>query len=53
VLRDPELDAGLPGGLSRVGQRSRIPSFALCPRCWGCTQGTVGLLGCERTFIES
>jgi len=39
VLRAPELNAGLPGGLSRAGQRGRIPSLALCPHCWGCSPG--------------
>ena len=27
------------GGLSRAGQRGRIPSLPLCPRCWGCSPG--------------
>ena len=27
------------GGLSRAGQRGRIPPLALCPRCWGCSPG--------------
>jgi len=39
VLRAPELDAGLLGLLSRAEQRGRIPSLALCPRCWGCSPG--------------
>jgi len=45
VLRAPELDAGLPGGLSGAGQRGRIPSLALCPRCWGCSPGHSWLSG--------
>jgi len=34
-----------PGGLSRAGQRGRIPSLALCPRCWGFSPGPGSLSG--------
>jgi len=40
VLRPPELDAGLPGGgLTRVGQRGRIPSLTLLPTLLGVQPG--------------
>ena len=51
MLRAPELDAGLPGGLSRVGHRGTIPPPHPAARAAGdAAQGTVGLLGCQLTL---
>jgi len=53
VLRAPELDAGLPGGVSAERGRGAESPPSLCAHAAGdAAQGTVGFLGCECTYYD-
>ncbi|NXV22256.1 STX1A protein, partial [Cepphus grylle] len=57
ILASPnpdESDAGgsAAGGSPRAEQRGRIPPWPCWPRCWGCSPGCGGFLGCIEQSIE-
>ena len=52
MLRAPELDAGLPGGSPQSRAEGYNPLRSPAAHAAGdAAQGTVGLLGCERTLL--